>query len=72
MAQTPTFVRWRVFVILAMASFVAYFLRSDISIAAPVMMLDLGLSEVEWGWVIDRRIYHELRHLTISGRYHWR
>ena len=52
MAQTPTFVRWRVFVILAMASFVAYFLRSDISIAAPVMMLDLGLSEIEWGWVI--------------------
>jgi ACS family glucarate transporter-like MFS transporter len=39
-------------VILAMASFVAYFLRSDISIAAPVMMLDLGLSEIEWGWVI--------------------
>ncbi len=52
MGQSPTFVRWRVFVILAMASFVAYFLRSDISIAAPVMMLDLGLSEVEWGWVI--------------------
>ena len=52
MAQSPTFVRWRVFVILAMASFVAYFLRSDISIAAPVMMLDLGLSEIEWGWVI--------------------
>jgi len=50
--QSPTFVRWRVFVILAMASFVAYFLRSDISIAAPVMMLDLGLSEIEWGWVI--------------------
>ena len=52
MGQSPTFVRWRVFVILAMASFVAYFLRSDISIAAPVMMLDLGLSEIEWGWVI--------------------
>ncbi len=52
MGQSPTFVRWRVFVILAMASFVAYFLRSDISIAAPVMMLELGLSELEWGWVI--------------------
>ena len=52
MAQSPTFVRWRVFVILAMASFVAYVLRSDISIAAPVMMLELGLSELEWGWVI--------------------
>ena len=52
MAQSPTFVRWRVFVILALASFVAYVLRSDISIAAPVMMLELGLSELEWGWVI--------------------
>ncbi len=52
MAQTPTFVRWRVFVILAMGSFVAYVLRSDVSIAAPVMMKDLGLSELEWGWVV--------------------
>lgn len=52
MGQSPTFVRWRVFVILAMASFVAYVLRSDISIAAPSMMLELGLSELEWGWVI--------------------
>jgi len=51
-AQSPTFVRWRIFVILAMASFVAYVLRSDISIAAPVMMLELGLTELEWGWVI--------------------
>jgi len=51
-AQSPTFVRWRVFAILATASFVAYVLRSDISIAAPVMMLELGLSELEWGWVI--------------------
>ena len=52
MAQTPTFVRWRVFVILAFGSFVAYVLRSDLSIAAPVMMKDLGLSEIEWGWVV--------------------
>jgi ACS family glucarate transporter-like MFS transporter len=51
-AQTPTFVRWRVFVILAMGSFVAYVLRSDVSIAAPVMMKELGLSELEWGWVL--------------------
>jgi len=37
---------------MAMASFVAYVLRSDVSIAAPVMMLELGLSELEWGWVV--------------------
>ena len=52
MSQTPTFVRWRVFLILALGSFVAYVLRSDLSIAAPVMMQDLGLNELEWGWVL--------------------
>ncbi len=52
MAQAPTFVRWRVFFILALGSFVAYVLRSDLSIAAPVMMQDLGLSELQWGWVL--------------------
>ena len=51
MAQKPTFVRWRVFFIMAMGSFVAYVLRSDLSIAGPVMMKDLGLNEIEWGWV---------------------
>jgi ACS family glucarate transporter-like MFS transporter len=49
--QKPTFVRWRVFFIMAMGSFVAYVLRSDLSIAGPVMMKDLGLTEIEWGWV---------------------
>ena len=52
MSQAPTFVRWRVFLILALGSFVAYVLRADLSIAAPVMMQDLGLNEIEWGWVI--------------------
>jgi len=35
-----------------MSSFVAYVLRSDVSIAAPTMMQDLGLNELEWGWVV--------------------
>ena len=52
MSQAPTFVRWRVFLILAMGSFVAYVLRSDLSIAAPVMMQELDLNEIEWGWVV--------------------
>ena len=52
MSQAPTFVRWRVFLILALGSFVAYVLRSDLSIAAPVMMQDLDLNEIEWGWVV--------------------
>lgn len=52
MTQIPTLVRWRVFLVLALGSFVSYVLRSDVSIAAPVMMQDLGLSELEWGWVV--------------------
>jgi ACS family glucarate transporter-like MFS transporter len=38
--------------ILALASFVSYVLRTNLSFAAPEMMQDLGLSEVEWGWVL--------------------
>lgn len=39
-------------VILALASFVSYVLRTNLSFAAPEMMQDLGLSEIEWGWVL--------------------
>lgn len=35
-----------------LASFISYTLRYNISTAAPVMMDDLGLSEIEWGWVL--------------------
>jgi ACS family glucarate transporter-like MFS transporter len=48
----PTFTRWRIFSILALASFISYTLRYNISTAAPVMMADLGLSEIQWGWVL--------------------
>ena len=52
MTARPTQVRWLVFAILALASFISYVLRANISIAAPVMIEDLGLSEIEWGWVL--------------------
>jgi ACS family glucarate transporter-like MFS transporter len=38
--------------ILILASFVSYVLRGNLSIAPQSMMLDLGLSEVQWGWVM--------------------
>jgi len=54
-AQTgsrPTFIRWKILAILALASFISYVLRTNLSFAAPEMMSDLGLSEIEWGWVL--------------------
>ena len=52
MTQKPTNVRWLVFLALALASFISYVLRSNVSIAAPTMIEDLGLSEIQWGWVL--------------------
>jgi ACS family glucarate transporter-like MFS transporter len=49
--QRPSNVRWRVFLILAAASFVAYVLRSTMSIAAPAMIKDLELTEIQFGWI---------------------
>ncbi|MDA1063019.1 MAG: MFS transporter [Proteobacteria bacterium] len=52
MTGNPTNVRWRIFVILSLASFIAYVLRGNLSIAAPEMIKDLQLSEIQWGWVM--------------------
>lgn len=46
-------VRWRVFAVIALGSFVSYVLRSNISLAAPAMKADLGLSDGEWGLVLS-------------------
>ena len=45
-------VRWRILSILILASFVSYVLRANLSIAPQAMMSDLGLSEIQWGWVM--------------------
>ena len=45
-------VRWRVLALLVVASFVSYLLRSNISIAAPAMTADLGLSEQQLGYIL--------------------
>jgi ACS family glucarate transporter-like MFS transporter len=48
----PSIIRWKILVILALASFISYVLRTNLSFAAPEMMRDLGLDEVQWGWVL--------------------
>jgi ACS family glucarate transporter-like MFS transporter len=45
-------VRWRIFAVIALGSFVSYVLRANLSIAAPAMMEDLSLSESDWGLVL--------------------
>ncbi|MBT8060243.1 MAG: MFS transporter, partial [Gammaproteobacteria bacterium] len=51
-ASKATAIRWRILLILALASFVSYVLRTNLSFAAPEMMADLGLSEIQWGYVL--------------------
>ena len=38
--------------ILIFVSFISYALRSNFAIAAPAMIEDLALSEVQWGWIL--------------------
>ena len=52
MISKPTNVRWRVLGLLALLSFVSYLLRGNLPIAAPTIMADLQLSEIQWGWVM--------------------
>ena len=47
----PTNVRWRVFLLIALASFVAYVLRSTMSVGAPAIIEDLGISTIQFGWI---------------------
>ena len=49
----PTNVRWRIMGILMFVSFVSYLLRGNLSIAAPSMIADLQLTEIQWGWVMS-------------------
>ena len=53
LAVRPSNVRWRVLAILMFVSFLSYFLRGNLSIAAPGMIADLQLTEIQWGWVMS-------------------
>jgi ACS family glucarate transporter-like MFS transporter len=48
-----THVRWVILALLFMASFVAYVLRTNMSIAGESMMADLGLSKLQLGMVLS-------------------
>ncbi len=48
----PTLVRWRICGLIALASFVAYLLRTNMSVAGAPMAADLGLSPVQLGIVL--------------------
>jgi ACS family glucarate transporter-like MFS transporter len=47
-----TRIRWRIVALLVVASFVAYLLRTNMSVAGERMMVDLGLSKVQLGFVL--------------------
>lgn len=51
-AVRPTVIRWRILSWIVLASFVAYVLRFNLSVAGPAMMHDLGLSEAQLGLVL--------------------
>ena len=51
-AERPTAVRWNICALLTIASFVAYLLRTNMSIAGGPMAADLGLTPVQLGLVL--------------------
>jgi ACS family glucarate transporter-like MFS transporter len=51
-AARPSTVRWRICVLLTLASFVAYLLRSNMSVAGAPMAAELGLSQLQLGMVL--------------------
>lgn len=48
-----TYVRWVILALLFVASFVAYVLRTNMSIAGERMMADLGLSKIQLGMILS-------------------
>ena len=51
-AARASSVRLRILAILVGMSFISYVLRTNLSFAAPDMMTDLGLDEIQWGYVL--------------------
>src|SRR6185436_53170 len=48
---TPTRSRYAVLLFVYLAAFITYLDRVCLSVAAPAMQADLGISQVEFGWV---------------------
>ena len=52
MTDRPTNVRWRICILTGVASFVAYLLRINMSVAGEPMSRDLGLTQVHLGMIL--------------------
>ena len=63
----PTAVRWRICALMIVVSFVAYLLRTNMSVAGAPMAADLGLSHIQLGLVFVG-IRLGLRRLPVSRR----
>ena len=49
LSRVPT--RWRLFSLLFLLSFLSYLMRQNIHVAGEFMMPELGISEIEMGWI---------------------
>src|SRR5437870_9031031 len=49
--ETPTRIRYAVLLFVYLAAFITYLDRVCLSVAAPAMQAELGISQVEFGWV---------------------
>src|SRR5712671_4370449 len=49
--EMPTRARYAVLVFVYLAAFITYLDRVCLSVAAPAMQADLGISQVQFGWV---------------------
>ncbi len=52
MSASRIHVRWYILALLTLVSFVAYLLRTNMSVAGERMMGELGLSQIQLGWVL--------------------
>jgi MFS transporter, ACS family, glucarate transporter len=57
MIRHPVPVRWRLFGVLFLLSFLSYLMRQNIHVAGELMMPELQLSELEMGWIFASFIW---------------
>ena len=55
--MTSVPVRWRFFSVIFLLSFVSYLMRQNIHVAGEFMMPELGISEIEMGWIFASFIW---------------
>jgi len=53
----PTNVRWRIMILIALGSFTAYVMRITMTVGAPSMIEDLGITKVQFGWITSAFLF---------------